>query len=90
MLKMKLIQKARGFLFDLDGVFVQSGKPLHGAIESLKVLRSLSIPFRFLTNTTTKSRMTWHRFWLDVGLGPMWVLVRCGSWSDVGLGPIWV
>ena len=55
MLKMKLIQNARGFLFDLDGVFVQSGKPLHGAIESLEELRSLNIHFRFLTNTSTKT-----------------------------------
>ena len=65
---MKLIQKARGFLFDLDGVFVQSGKPLHGAIESLKVLRSLSIPFRFLTNTTTKSRMTLQNTLNSIGI----------------------
>ena len=68
MLKMKLIQKARGFLFDLDGVFVQSGKPLHGAIESLEVLRSLNIPFRFLTNTTTKSRMTLQNTLNSIGI----------------------
>ena len=65
---MKLIQKARGFLFDLDGVFVQSDKPLHGAIESLEVLRSLNIPFRFLTNTTTKSRMTLQNTLNSIGI----------------------
>ena len=65
---MKLIQKAKGFLFDLDGVFIQSGKPLPGAIESLEFLRSLNIPFRFLTNTTTKSRGTLKSVLKDIGL----------------------
>ena len=50
---MRLIEKAKGFLFDLDGVFIQSGKPLPGAIDALASLRALNIPFRFLTNTTT-------------------------------------
>ena len=49
---MKLIQKAKGFLFDLDGVFIQSGKTLPGAKETITSLRDLNIPFRFLTNTT--------------------------------------
>ena len=51
---MRLIQEAKGFLFDLDGVFIQSGKTLPGAIDALASLRALNIPFRFLTNTTTQ------------------------------------
>ena len=65
---MKLIQKAKGFLFDLDGVFIQSGKTLPGAKETLKSLRDLNIPFRFLTNTTTKNRRTLQTSLADIGL----------------------
>lgn len=65
---MRLIQEAKGFLFDLDGVFVQSGKPLPGAIDTLKSLRSLNIPFRFLTNTTTESRGTLQSTLNNIGL----------------------
>jgi len=55
---MNIIQKAKGFLFDLDGVFYLSGQPLEGAVETLSYLRANEIPFRFLTNTTTKNRKT--------------------------------
>ena len=65
---MKLIQKAKGFLFDLDGVFIQSGKTLPGAKETLKSLRDLNIPFRFLTNTTTKNRRTLQASLAGIGL----------------------
>ena len=53
---MEPVRRAKGFLFDLDGVFYQSGKPLPGAIETLIYLRKNKIPFRFLTNTTIKNR----------------------------------
>ena len=53
---MEKIKNSKGFLFDLDGVFIQSGKLLPGALETYNVLKSSKIPFRFLTNTTTKSR----------------------------------
>ena len=46
----------KGFLFDLDGVFCIGDKVLKGAIETLDYLNSKNIPYRFLTNTTTKSR----------------------------------
>ena len=65
---MKLIQKAKGFLFDLDGVFIQSGKTLPGAKETITSLRDLNIPFRFLTNTTTKNRRTLQTSLADIGL----------------------
>ena len=60
MIDSKII-KAKGFLFDLDGVFIQSGKLLPGALETIDVLKNKNIPYRFLTNTTTKSRRTLHR-----------------------------
>ena len=55
---MRLIQEAKGFLFDLDGVFCQSGKPIPGAIDTLDFLNNNKIPFRFLTNTTQQNRET--------------------------------
>ena len=48
--------KIRGFLFDLDGVFCIEDKVLPGAIDTLNYLNSKNIPYRFVTNTTTKSR----------------------------------
>ena len=55
------IKNAKGFLFDIDGVFTQSGKPLPGATYTINTLLSKRIPFRFLTNTTIKSRRTLHK-----------------------------
>ena len=46
----------QGFLFDLDGVFYVGDKLIPGGIESLNCLISKHIPYRFITNTTTKSR----------------------------------
>ena len=46
----------KGFLFDLDGVFCIGDKVIPGAIKTLNCLNSKNIPYRFLTNTTTKSR----------------------------------
>ena len=50
------IPRISGFLFDLDGVFYISDKPISGSIEILEFLKSQNIPYRFVTNTTTKSR----------------------------------
>ena len=47
--------KITHILFDLDGVLFVGDKPIAGAIETLKYLRSKNIPMRFLTNTTTRS-----------------------------------
>ena len=64
----KRIKRAKGFLFDLDGVFIQSDRLLPGALKTIQVLENKSIPFRFLTNTTTKSRNTLHMMLLDMGI----------------------
>ncbi|MQA99226.1 MAG: TIGR01458 family HAD-type hydrolase [Actinobacteria bacterium] len=45
-----------GFLLDVDGVIVESWQPLPGALEAISDLRSRGIPFRFITNTTAKTR----------------------------------
>jgi HAD superfamily hydrolase (TIGR01458 family) len=45
-----------GFLLDVDGVIVEAWEALPGAVEAIRDLRSRGIPFRFITNTTAKTR----------------------------------
>lgn len=65
---MNRLKNAKGFLFDLDGVFYQSGKALPGAVNTLSHLKSKNIPFRFLTNTTTKNRTALKEKLNQIGL----------------------
>ncbi len=46
------------FLFDLDGVFYNDTQPIPGGVEVVARLRALSVPFRFVTNTTSKGRIS--------------------------------
>jgi HAD superfamily hydrolase (TIGR01458 family) len=48
----------RGFLIDLDGVIYIEDQIIPGAPEAVTGLREAGFPFRFLTNTTMKSRNT--------------------------------
>tara|TARA_Y100001970_G_C14215547_1_gene849445 strand:+ start:496 stop:1275 length:780 start_codon:yes stop_codon:yes gene_type:complete len=59
--------KIQGFLFDLDGVFCIGDLVLPGAIKTLTYLNSNNIPYRFLTNTTTKSRLDLFNKLIDLG-----------------------
>jgi HAD superfamily hydrolase (TIGR01458 family) len=45
-----------GVLLDIDGVLSVSWEPLPGAIDTLTWMREQGIPFRLITNTTTKTR----------------------------------
>jgi HAD superfamily hydrolase (TIGR01458 family) len=45
-----------GFLLDVDGVIVEAWKALPGAVKTIDDLRSRGVPFRFITNTTAKTR----------------------------------
>lgn len=47
--------QSKGLLLDMDGVFYVGDRLLPGAAETLTELRSRNIPFRFITNTTTRS-----------------------------------
>lgn len=47
--------KLRGLLFDIDGVWFVSEKPIPGAAKTLAHLRAKGLPMRFITNTTTRS-----------------------------------
>ena len=44
------------FLFDLDGTVYVGGEAVPGAAEALGRLREAGVPFRFVTNTTSRSR----------------------------------
>lgn len=45
-----------GILFDLDGVIYQADSPIAGAREALQCCKAREIPFRFVTNTTSRPR----------------------------------
>lgn len=46
----------RVILLDLEGVLYQQGEPIEGARETVRRLRAMGYPLRFLTNTTTRPR----------------------------------
>lgn len=50
------MSEIKGLLLDLDGVLYTEEKVISGAAETLAWLRRAGIPFRFLTNTTMRSR----------------------------------
>lgn len=41
---------------DVDGVVVESWRALPGAVDAIRSLRERGVPFRFITNTTAKTR----------------------------------
>lgn len=46
----------RGFLIDLDGVVYSGGRPIPGAMEAIEWLKREGYQFRFVSNTTRRSR----------------------------------
>jgi HAD superfamily hydrolase (TIGR01458 family) len=46
----------QGFLIDLDGTVVEAESLIPGAVPALEWLKSQGIPYRFVTNTTSKPR----------------------------------
>jgi HAD superfamily hydrolase (TIGR01458 family) len=48
--------KIEALLLDIDGVLAVSWEPLPGAIQAMSRLRDDGVPFRLITNTTTKTR----------------------------------
>jgi ribonucleotide monophosphatase NagD (HAD superfamily) len=46
----------RAFLFDLDGTLYSGGSAVAGAADTLRRLRSSGVPFRLVTNTTSRPR----------------------------------
>ncbi len=54
-------------LLDVDGVLVESWRPLPGAVEALADLRSLGMPLLLLTNTTALTRAQLERTLAEQG-----------------------
>ena len=50
------MDEIEGVLLDIDGVLAVSWEPLPGATQTVDRLRSNGVPFRLITNTTTKTR----------------------------------
>ena len=48
-------ERIKGILFDLDGVLYVGEQAIEGARETLQQLRSKDIPYRFITNTSTRT-----------------------------------
>jgi phospholysine phosphohistidine inorganic pyrophosphate phosphatase len=48
--------KPRGILFDMDGVLYNAGTLIEGAAEAVGWVRQQGIPYRFVTNTTSRPR----------------------------------
>lgn len=46
-----------GVLLDIDGVLTVDWQPLPGAAEAVEALRAAPVPFRFCTNTTSRTRV---------------------------------
>jgi len=56
------------FLFDLDGVFYNDTQPIPGGAEVIAQLRGQGVPFRFVTNTTSKGRASLAKKLLSYGI----------------------
>ncbi len=61
------LSNIKGILFDINGVFHVDNRPIDGAVEIIKKIKA-KFPCRFVTNTTTKSRQTFHQSLVDMGL----------------------
>ena len=53
-----MISDPSAFLFDLDGVFYNDTRPIPGGADVIAQLRVQNVPFRFVTNTTSKGRVS--------------------------------
>lgn len=59
---------AKGFLIDLDGTIYENGRLIAGAVDALDFLREHGIPWRFVTNTTRRSRRILARQLNEMGV----------------------
>lgn len=53
-----MIRGIKGFLIDLDGVLYVGDRPVEGAQGAIRFLQENDYKFRFVSNTTRKSRRT--------------------------------
>ena len=52
------MKSPKGFLIDLDGVMYTGNSPVPGAKDAIDFISKSGLPYRFLSNTTRKSRKT--------------------------------
>jgi HAD superfamily hydrolase (TIGR01458 family) len=57
-----------GVLLDIDGVLTVDWHPLAGAVDTVAALRRAGLPFRFLTNTTSRTRVALVRSLAGAGI----------------------
>lgn len=55
---MELLSEIRGFLIDLDGVMYTGDIPIPGSVDAIRFLKDNGYSYRFVSNTTRKSRST--------------------------------
>ena len=55
-------------LLDIDGVLTVSWKPLPGAADTLAELSRREIPFRMVTNTSSRTRAEMAQLLADAGM----------------------
>jgi phospholysine phosphohistidine inorganic pyrophosphate phosphatase len=53
---MAVTHSLRGFLIDLDGTVVEGDRLIPGVVSTLAWLKEKNLPYRFVTNTTSKPR----------------------------------
>ncbi len=56
-----------GLLIDIEGVLTVSWAPIAGSVDALTELRRRSVPFRLVTNTTSRTRRAVARSLADAG-----------------------
>ncbi|CAM6065966.1 unnamed protein product [Sphagnum tenellum] len=64
----KLIDSAKTFIFDCDGVIWKGDKLINGVPETLDMLRSMGKKLVFVTNNSTKSRKQYGKKFESLGL----------------------
>jgi HAD superfamily hydrolase (TIGR01458 family) len=57
-----------GVLLDIDGVLTVDWQPLPGAADAVEALRAARLPFRFCTNTTSRTRVALARALAGAGI----------------------
>ncbi len=50
------LSDVEALILDLDGTIYSNDEPIPGAVETVRALKALHIPLRFLTNTTSRGR----------------------------------
>lgn len=62
------MSQIQGVLIDLDGVMYNDSRAIPGASQTIHWLEEKNIPYRFITNTTMKSRRTLHEKLKNFGI----------------------